>query len=150
MGKFLNQIVKVIILVQIVLIYSLMITLLMFGYQIRLFEKQIQPNFRHITTSVWYVLITMTTVGYGDVYAMSHCGRAIVIIAAFWGVFFVSLFVVSLTNLLSFDSSQAKSYNLLQRLLAKEELKVQATGMLAAAYRIKLLKKEAKPNDMKI
>lgn len=72
---------------------------------------------------MWNVLITMTTVGYGDVYAMSHCGRAIAVIAAFWGVFLVSLFVVSLTHLLDFDPSQAKSYNLLQRLQAKEKLR---------------------------
>ena len=73
---------------------------------------------------MWNVLITMTTVGYGDIFPQSHCGKAVMIITAFWGVFYVSLFVVSLQNLLNFDSSQAKAFNLLQRLVAKEELRV--------------------------
>lgn len=52
---------------------------------------------------MWYVLITMTTVGYGDVFAMSHAGRAIAIICAFVGVLIVALFVLCLDNILSFD-----------------------------------------------
>jgi hypothetical protein len=89
----------------VVLMYSMGISLLMFSYQLRLFEKQLQPTFRHITTAMWNVLITMTTVGYGDIAAQSHGGRAIALIVAFWGVFLVSLFVVSLNNMLEFDSS---------------------------------------------
>ena len=44
----------------------------------------------------------MTTVGYGDFYPKSNIGRLVGIIIAFWGVLFVSLFVVTLTNLLDF------------------------------------------------
>lgn len=90
---------------------------------------------------MWNVLITMTTVGYGDLYAMSHCGRAVAVVTAFWGVFLVSLFIVSLQNMLNFDASQAKAFNLLQRLLAKDELRDQAAGMLAAAFRMKLMRR---------
>ena len=126
------------------------ISLLMFSYQLRLFEKQLQSNFRHITTAMWNILITMTTVGYGDVYAQSHAGRAIAIITAFWGVFLVSLFVVSLQNMLEFDPSQAKAFNLLQRLILKDTLRDQAAGMLAAAYRIKLLRRQENPDPYKV
>jgi hypothetical protein len=62
---------------------------------------------------MWNVLITMTTVGYGDVYAMSHCGRFVAVVAAFWGVFLLSLFILSLTSMFSFNPSEEKSYNLL-------------------------------------
>lgn len=54
---------------------------------------------------MWYVLITMTTIGYGDVYAYSHGGRSISVICAFIGVLIVSLFVVCLMNILKFDNS---------------------------------------------
>jgi hypothetical protein len=58
----------------------------------------------------------MTTVGYGDIYAKSHAGRVVAVITAFWGVCYVSLFVLSLLNLLNFSSSELKSYNLMKRL----------------------------------
>ena len=59
------------------------------------------------------MLITMTTVGYGDFYPKSHWGRVIGIITAFWGTLYVSLFVVSTTNMLTFDPSENKAYLLL-------------------------------------
>jgi potassium intermediate/small conductance calcium-activated channel subfamily N protein 2 len=62
---------------------------------------------------MWNVLITMTTVGYGDFYPKSHLGRMIGIIVAFWGVFYVSLFVVALNNILNFLPAEGKAYNLL-------------------------------------
>ena len=65
-------------------------------------------------SSMWNVLITITTVGYGDFSAQTHMGRFIAIIVAFWGVFFVSLFVVALMNILMFDSSERKAYMLLK------------------------------------
>ena len=55
----------------------------------------------------------MLTIGYGDVYPKSHMGRVIGIIIAGWGLFYVSLFVVALGNMLKFDSSGKKSFNLL-------------------------------------
>ena len=125
----------------IIVLFSMTISLLMFSYQLRLFERQVQPTFFHITTAMWNILITMTTVGYGDVYAMSHTGRCIALITAFWGVFLVSLFVISLMNTLNFSSSENKTYNLLQRLIAKDEQRKWAGGMLASAYRVKLLKR---------
>jgi len=62
----------------------------------------------------------MTTVGYGDFYPKTNVGRAVGIICSFWGVFIVSLFVVSLTNMLEFDSPETKAYMLLFRLKAKD------------------------------
>lgn len=71
-------------------------------------------------------MITMLTIGYGDVYAKSHMGRLIAIVIAGWGAFYVSLFVVALNNMLELDSPEVKSYMLLQRLLFKDDLRVEA------------------------
>jgi hypothetical protein len=72
---------------------------------------------------MWYILITMTTEGYGDVFPKSHGGRVIAIITAFWGTFFVSLFVITVITTLKYDSKEMKSYTLYNKLKKKEELK---------------------------
>ena len=125
-----------------VLLLSLLISLLSLSYQMRLFERHVTHEFEHLFTSVWNILITMTTVGYGDFYPKTHLGRTIGIITAFWGVFIVSLFVVSLTNILTLDAPERKAYMLLQRLENKDLLKIEAANMVAAKFRLKKLKEE--------
>jgi hypothetical protein len=78
----------------------------------------------------------MTTVGYGDTYPESHVGRLIGVITAFWGVCFVSLFVVGLFYILNFSFSETKAYMLLLKLKAKDELKIEAVSMLTAYYKL--------------
>ena len=73
---------------------------------------------------MWNVLITMTTVGYGDIYPKSIMGRMVGILVFFWGVFIVSFFVVTLNNMLTFSPNEEKSFNLLLRLYYKMELKI--------------------------
>jgi len=76
---------------------------------------------------MWNVIITLTTVGYGDLYPKTLMGRIVGVVIAFWGVFIVSFFVVTLNNMLSFSPNEEKSYNLLLRLYYKQELKLKAT-----------------------
>lgn len=88
------------------IVASLVIPLIVCGYALRMFERPMIPiskqDFNDLGNCLWCVLITMTTVGYGDFYPISNFGRMIGILACLWGVFIVSIFVVTLTNLLEF------------------------------------------------
>jgi hypothetical protein len=70
---------------------------------------------QHFTllNSFWNVIITMTTVGFGDFYPKSVYGRLIGVLVCCWGVFIVSFFVVTLNNMLNFNANEDKSYNIL-------------------------------------
>lgn len=65
---------------------------------------------------MWNYLITMLTIGYGDVFPQSHNGRLVGIVIAGWGCFYSSLFVVALINITNLNSPEKKAYNLLLRL----------------------------------
>lgn len=49
--------------------------------------------------------MTMTTVGYGDMFPNTACGRIVCIILVVWGIFIVSIMVVVLTNTFQMDQS---------------------------------------------
>lgn len=97
----------------IILTATMPVTLICFSYQLRLFERHVNSNFAHITTAMWNMMITMLTIGYGDVFPKSHMGRLIGIVIAGYGAFYVSLFVVALNNMLELDSPEKKSFMLL-------------------------------------
>jgi potassium intermediate/small conductance calcium-activated channel subfamily N protein 2 len=79
---------------------------------------------------MWNVIITLTSVGYGELYPKTFFGRIVGIIICFWGVFIVSFFVVTLTGMLGFSGPESKSYDLLLRLYYKLELKKNAVSVL--------------------
>ena len=68
-------------------------------------------------------MITMTTVGYGDLFPITPLGRLIGFLACIFGVMVVSLSVVTLSTSLELTASEAKTLVLMNRLDYKEELK---------------------------
>jgi hypothetical protein len=79
-------------------------TVLILSYIMRIFEI---PYYRHnkdgTTTSyfdnyfnsVWLVVVTITTVGYGGYVPQTYAGKWVAMFAALWGSFMVSLLVLS-------------------------------------------------------
>ena len=101
---------------------------------------------------MWDVIITLTTVGYGDYYPVTNFGRFIGIITAFWGVFFVSLFVVALTNTLELEESELRAFILLRRLFTRKILRESACKMIQSKYLIRCEEKKSEDsrNSLKI
>lgn len=103
-----------------VLVIALLVSVAQMGYCLRIFERPLSlasgQDFGLMSNTIWNVLVTMTTVGYGDYFPKTNMGRIIGLIIAFWGVFIVSLFVVSLSNMFEFDSGEEKAFTLNERL----------------------------------
>ena len=55
-------------------------------------EHQAQPKvYRSIPDSIWWAIVTLTTVGYGDVYPTTTVGRIIASIVMLTGIGFIAV-----------------------------------------------------------
>ena len=87
----------------VILTVGLVVSTFVLGFALRIFEIGLkESNFEYAWNSFWVVILTMTTIGYGDIYPKTHLGRITCIVACIWGVFILSLFVVALTNTTEF------------------------------------------------
>jgi hypothetical protein len=68
-------------------------------------------DWRWYWNGMWCIIVTMSTVGFGDFYPISLMGRAISVIAAFWGNFLISLMINALTVWVEFNPQEAASYD---------------------------------------
>lgn len=103
---------------------------------------------------MWLAAVTMTTgktfcvcipesvVGFGDYSAKSHFGRLITVLVIFWGIFLVSLMVVTLTNSMTLDPKETRAFNILYRLKSRKELQMKASSIITTCVRIRGLDKD--------
>jgi hypothetical protein len=124
------------------------ITIICLSYAIRVFERPLcrewegihercQPyadSYEHFTTAMWNILITMTTVGYGDIYPVSHGGRAVAIVACFMGVVLVAMLVTGVQSLSKFEPDELRAFNALHRSAGRRRFRAAAARMIRGAW----------------
>lgn len=91
----------------------LLLTVLMSGSLMYLAEAEAQPDkFGSIPRALWWAIITMTTIGYGDTYPVTALGRVLGGIIAIAGVMMIALptgiFAASFTEAMDRQRNKAK------------------------------------------
>jgi hypothetical protein len=128
---------------------NFIISILTFGFAARAFERSfyedreyavigplnpLYQNYNYVWNSFWLIVVTMSTVGYGDFYPITHFGRFVVVIASFWGMVIVSQFIYTMEIQSNFNSSQSKAYELLERLQKRRDLETTAGNFIVSWY----------------
>lgn len=124
------------------------------AYMLRIFERPLSnvtgQDYNPFFNSFWNVIITMTTVGYGDLYPKSYGGRILGIMICIWGVILSSLFVVTVSNQLIPTQLEKNALDLIHRLIFRSKLKETAAGAIYSMYRFgKSLKNNFRTNKPK-
>lgn len=99
-------------------------------------------NLPSIAVAVYYCIITMTTVGYGEYSSQSKIGWLCTILTVMMGVTFECLFLVAWANFITLDEGEKKAKILLLRCDYKEQLKEKVVDRLIYSWRIRQLKRE--------
>jgi len=73
------------------------------------------PDLQDFGSAIWLIVITSTTVGYGDIYPHTIGGQITCIIAAFWGTFIVSLLVLIISQVFTLEDKEAKAISYIKK-----------------------------------
>ena len=95
-------------------LYLLILAIFISSSLIYVFEHNVQPDhFASIPEAMWWTVITLTTVGYGDIVPMTVAGKLVATITAIMGVCVVALLTgivaTSFTNQVSMRRSQLEA-----------------------------------------
>lgn len=75
----------------------------------------------------WFTVITLTTIGYGDMSPVSPPGRFLTMILAFWGALLLSLVVVIVSSIFNLGDDEKMALRHLR--LTKEAAKTITSGL---------------------
>jgi Ion channel len=87
---------------------------------------------------MWLVMVTMTTVGYGDYFPQTVLGRIVLFLVCIWGLLIISLMVIAIVNILSLDELESKAFNVIQNLRGRLYLRKLAEFIFKILLKISL------------
>lgn len=94
---------------------SLAFFVLVFAVVVQLFERGLlsidEDPFMFAWNSMWLIILSMTTVGYGDIFPITHLGRVLTMISCISGTFIISLITVTLTNYIEFTDNERVTFD---------------------------------------
>lgn len=94
----------------------------------------------------YFIIITISTVGYGDYYPVTLMGQLVAFFIFIWGVFLVSLIFVLLMNSLEMNHKERNALNLINRISLDHKRRQQSALSITRFFRIILLYKKFKQN----
>lgn len=125
-----------------VLSFLLVFLMVIFGFAMRTFEYGVfnpvhkskgmkgSNDLQNLANCFWLIIVTMTTVGFGDYYPISHPGRFVGVLACFIGMMLLSLIVVSLGVITEFSLEEKKAFSKLKKLFADDNMENKASNVV--------------------
>merc|ERR1719461_578969 len=84
----------------------MLMELCIFGSLLYVCEKEADSGFHNIPISIYWCFVTITTVGYGDIYPVTSIGRILACCTMFTGLLIVASVVIIFGG--NFEFSQAR------------------------------------------
>ena len=107
-----------------------LISILYFGAAVRICEAPLARidtenqimNHYDLLNCCWAVILTMTTVGFGEIYPRTLLGRITIFLCCMYGLVIVSMIVVVLMNILEMEKSEDLAYTVIKKAAHKLDI----------------------------
>ena len=119
----------------------LLVTLVLSAYTVFIFERFSHPNPLNMLDAIWLIIISMTTVGYGDLVPTTDVGKAAAIISSGVGVFLTALIIAVIHHELQLTTPQLRIIGYMQRSEIAKQTQLLAAATIEAAYVAHLVRK---------
>ena len=85
---------------------------------------------------VWVVIITMMTVGYGEITPKTHLGRAVAFFSSIIGMIIISLLIVRLSDVVELTADEKKALNDIKRHEFQKKINLQSANLIKAIFKL--------------
>jgi hypothetical protein len=114
------------------------------AYALREAERPVQDGFNFYWNALWCSVITITTVGYGDLYPISHPGRVVAVAASILGTGIFAILIADVFEAIKFNHSEFRMQRMLHKSRLRRELKNAASRLITGVIRLKITRKKMK------
>ena len=94
-----------------------------------------------LADSLWVIYFTTTTVGYGNIYPVTHMGRLTCILACIFGNMYLGMLVVAIHQKMEHSDNENLAYSWIYRRNVKEAARKYAIKAIRSAVKLHLLGK---------
>ena len=108
-----------------------------FAFAIMCAEREKNHDFNSFENSLWFVMVTMTTCGYGDFYPEHDLSRTLAMLAAFCGLGLTAIVTGVVVKALEFTTNEREARDESYRLEFKYRLTKKAASLITKALRYK-------------
>ncbi|GAB9470602.1 Voltage-gated ion channel [Globisporangium polare] len=111
-------------------------TLVLTSYAVAIVEAPINPHLAPLWNSVWLVVLTMGTIGYGDLAAVTVAGQVLLVFGGMLtGILLVGVLSAAIFGFLGLDERDRRFVHLLRRQEYNKSLKQACARSIQAAWR---------------
>ena len=113
---------------------SFVLVLLTLSFTMQVVERRVNRPLEGYFNCVWLVLVSMTGVGYGDIFPQSLLGRLVATLAILCGTLLAMLTVMAVMRGSELNKAETRVNNMLEQTLERRRLKASAAFYIQAAW----------------
>lgn len=118
---------------------AFLVMTLMLAYLVRICESPVNIEHIYFWNQLWLIVVTATSTGYGDIYPLSHVGRAVCVFAMLGGIALTAILISAVSSKLALNAGESRLMNFLQSENWEKEIRIAGCRCIQSWWRRSIL-----------